>query len=74
MKLKKILLILACNVLFAFGAAYFLLPSGMISGGLTGLGMALENGFGIPTDATVWVLSIALFLLGFLLRMPDQQV
>ena len=67
MKLKKIMLILACNVLFAFGAAYFLLPSGMISGGLTGLGMALENGFGIPTDATVWVLSIALFLLGFLL-------
>ena len=64
MNLKKIAVILGANLLFSFGSAYFLVPSGMISGGVTGLGLGLYRGFGIPTDLTVWVGQIALFLLG----------
>ena len=64
MNLKKIAVILGANLLFSFGSAYFLVPSGMISGGVTGLGLGLYRGFGIPTALTVWVGQIALFLLG----------
>ena len=62
---KKIAIILAANLLFSCGSAYFLIPSGMVSGGVTGLAIGLDNGFGIPKDITVWVLQVVLFLLGF---------
>ena len=50
MNIKKIAIILCANLLFAFGTAYFLVPSGMISGGVTGLALGLDRGFGIPKD------------------------
>ena len=62
--LKKIAIILTANVLYAFAVAYFLVPSGMVSGGITGLAIGLSNGFGISKDLTIWVLQIALFLAG----------
>ena len=61
---KKIALILMANLMFSLGTAYFLVPSGMISGGVTGLALGLDRGFGIPKDITVWVLQVVLFLLG----------
>ena len=67
MNVKKIAIILAANLLFSFGTAYFLIPSGMVSGGVTGLAIGLDNGFGIPKDVTVWVMQVVLFLLGYFL-------
>ena len=67
MNARKIAVILSANLLYAFGSAYFLLPSGMVSGGITGLAIGLNNGFGIPRDLTVWVLQVALFLAGWLI-------
>lgn len=67
MNAKKIAVILSANLLYAFGSAYFLVPSGMVSGGITGLAIGLNNGFGIPRDLTVWVLQVALFLAGLLI-------
>lgn len=64
MNVKKIAILLSANLMYAFAVAYFLVPSGMVSGGITGLAIGLDNGFGIPKDATVWVLQIALFLVG----------
>ena len=61
---KKIAIMVLANLMFSFGSAYFLVPSGMISGGVTGLALGLDRGFGIPKDLTVWVLQVALFLLG----------
>ena len=67
MNIKKIAIILCANLLFAFGTAYFLVPSGMISGGVTGLALGLDRGFGIPKDVTVWVVQVALFAAGLLM-------
>lgn len=64
MNVKKIAIILSANLLYAFAVAYFLVPSGMVSGGITGLAIGLSNGFGISKDLTIWVLQIALFLAG----------
>lgn len=64
MNVKKIAIILSANVLYAFAVAYFLVPSGMVSGGVTGLAIGLSNGFGMSKDLTIWVLQVALFLAG----------
>ena len=64
MNLKKIAILLSANLMYSFAVAYFLVPSGMVSGGITGLAIGLDNGFGIPKDLTVWVLQIALFAAG----------
>ena len=64
MKVKKIAIILSANVLYAFAVAYFLVPSGMVSGGITGLAIGLSNGFGISKELTVWVLQLTLFAAG----------
>lgn len=66
MSIRKIAILLAANLMYASAVAYFLVPSGMISGGITGLAIGLNNGFGISKDLTVWVLQIALFLAGYL--------
>ena len=71
MNIKKIAIILCANLLFAFGTAYFLVPSGMISGGVTGLALGLDRGFGIPKDVTVWVVQVALFAAGLLMVGKD---
>lgn len=59
--LKKIAILLAANVMYSSAVAYFLVPSGMVSGGITGLAIGLSNGFGISKDLTIWVLQLALF-------------
>ncbi len=68
---RRVLIILAANVVFAFGTAYFLVPSGMISGGVTGLALGLDRGFGIPKDITVWTVQVAFFLMGLWLVGKD---
>lgn len=64
MNFKKIAILLSANLIYSFAVAYFLVPSGMVSGGITGLAIGLDNGFGIPKDLTVWVLQITLFAAG----------
>ena len=36
---KKIALIILGNMTYAFAVAYFILPSGLITGGTTGIGL-----------------------------------
>lgn len=50
--------------MYSFAVAYFLVPSGMVSGGITGLAIGLSNGFGISKELTVWVLQLTLFAAG----------
>ncbi len=69
--IKRIAIILAANLFFSFGTAYFLVPSGMISGGVTGLALGMDRGFGIPKDVVVWVVQIALFLIGLVMVGKD---
>lgn len=63
---KNILLILLGNLLIAFGVAAFLVPSGLISGGVTGLSLVVSKAFSLPLPVCVWCASILFFLAGFL--------
>ena len=48
----------------ALGTAAFVVPNGLISGGVTGIGLILEHFFGLPVDVGVFVGDAVLFLLG----------
>ena len=63
--LRNIGLILIGNFLIAFGVSHFVVPSGLISGGATGLSLVLSNLTGLPLTGCIWGISILFFLLGF---------
>lgn len=60
----KLLLVLAGNTLYSLGVALFVLPTGLITGGTTGLGLVAQNYLHIPLSAFVAVFNLAMFLLG----------
>ena len=63
-KLKKIGFMILGNAILAMGTAAFVVPNGLISGGVTGIGMILQRLFGLPVDIGVFAADGVLFLLG----------
>lgn len=61
---KKITGILIGNFVLALGIAAFVLPQGMITGGVTGIGLVLRHYFGVDLNIAVWMLDAILFLMG----------
>ncbi len=62
--LKNLVLILLGNLLLAFDVAFFVVPSGLISGGVTGLSLAASRAFPLPLEVCIWGFTILFFLLG----------
>lgn len=63
-KLINLLLILFGNTCIAFAVNTLILEHGIICGGVSGIGSAVEHYFGIPVSLVVGILNIALFFLG----------
>ena len=62
----KVLAIIAGNLLYATGVAFFILPSGLITGGTTGIAL-IANHFGnIPVSVFVGAFNVIMFVLGML--------
>lgn len=62
----KIAVIVAGNLLYAAGVVFFILPSGLITGGTTGIAL-IANHFGnIPVSAFVGIFNVVMFILGML--------
>ena len=65
--LKKLLPMLAVvvgNLLYALSVKVFLLPTGLITGGTTGLAMIVERLTGLPVSVFVLVFLVPMLLLG----------
>lgn len=62
--LFQILMILFGNTLYSVAITFFVLPSGIITGGTTGLGLFLQHAFGVPLSLFVAFFNIVMFLLG----------
>lgn len=63
-KLKMFGFMILGNAILALGTAAFVVPNGLISGGVTGIGLILQHLFGLPVDIGVFVADGVLFLLG----------
>ena len=64
--IRNVLLILAGNTIYALSVVAFLLPSGIITGGTTGLGLSAQHYFNIPLNVFVFGFNLIMFLLGAL--------
>lgn len=62
--LKTILIILFGNALYALDVVLFILPSGMITGGTTGLALFFYHQLGVPMSLFIWGFNLLTFLLG----------
>ena len=65
--MKTLPVILLGNLLYAIGVAFFILPSGLIVGGTTGIALVLNEVFGITVSGFVSIFNIVMFLLGLLI-------
>ncbi len=64
--LLDILIVILGNFLYAAGVVFFILPSGLITGGTTGIALSVHHYFGLPVSYFVFSFNVLMFLLGFL--------
>lgn len=62
--LKNLILILLGNTIYALAIVVFILPSHIIAGGTTGLGLVMGHYFNLPLHTFVFLFNAAMFLLG----------
>ena len=63
--LFDLIMILFGNFLYAVGVVFFIIPSGLITGGTTGIALFLNQFFGIPVSLFVLGFNVIMFLLGY---------
>ena len=65
---KNLILVILGTVILAFGCAVFVVPFGLVTGGVTGLSVVIEELFGeiISVELAVTVLTWGLFFLGLI--------
>lgn len=63
--IRNSLIVIIGNAIYAAGVVFFILPSGLITGGTTGIALTLQHVFGIQVALSTAVFNIAMFLLGF---------
>lgn len=76
LQLKNILLIILGTLVLAFGCAVFVVPFNLVTGGVTGLSIVIDNVFGkigldIEIDIIIGVLTWLMFFLGLLFLGKD---
>lgn len=64
--LKKIFFVLLGNTVYATGIATFVLPTGLITGGTTGLGLIANHYFGLPIEVFAAGFNVVMFILAVL--------
>lgn len=53
------------NMLYALAVKLFLMPAGLLTGGTTGIGLALNRAFGIPVSSFVLSFNVIMLLIGW---------
>ena len=64
-QIQNIIQIILGNALMAFAVNTLILENGIVCGGVSGIGSAVEYYFGVPLSLTVAILNVSLFFLGF---------
>lgn len=65
--LKKIFFVLLGNTIYCAGIVAFVLPTGLVTGGTTGLGLIVNHYFGVPIELFAAIFNTVMFLLAIVL-------
>ena len=60
-----LLLVVAGNLLYALTVKLFLLPADLVTGGTTGIALAINHSLGIPVSMFVLVFNIVMLIAGY---------
>ncbi|HBA63954.1 MAG TPA: YitT family protein [Lachnospiraceae bacterium] len=63
-RIRDLILIFGGNTIYALGVVMFILPSGIITGGTTGLALSADHYFGVPISIFVFCFNLCMFILG----------
>lgn len=63
--IKETLIIIIGNLILAIGICAFITPAGLITGGASGIGIAIKSLTGINISYTVYAINIVMFVLGY---------
>jgi len=62
--IKNLFMVLLGNTIYALGVVVFILPNRMITGGTTGIALAVEHFTGLPVHTFVLIFNTLMFLIG----------
>ena len=62
--LRTIFYILLGDLICSFAVVKFLVPAGLLSGGLGGIGLMIEYLTGLPTGVSVFILNLPMMIVG----------
>ena len=65
-RVYETIMIIIGNLILAFGVCAFVTPVGLISGGASGIGIAVKSITGINISYTVYVINFIMFVIGFI--------
>lgn len=65
--LKKIFFVLLGNTIYCAGIVAFVLPTGLVTGGTTGLGLIVNHYFGVPIELFAAIFNTVMFLFAVVL-------
>lgn len=66
-KIWPVILVVAGNTMYALAVRLFLMPAGLVTGGTTGIALAVNHFFGIPVSGFVLVFNVIMLAAGFLI-------
>lgn len=65
-RLFPVLIVLAGNFVYALAVAVFLIPAGLMTGGTTGIALAVNRLTGIPVAGFVFLFNVIMLIIGWL--------
>ena len=67
-RMIAILLVVLGNILYALTVKLFLLPADLVTGGTTGIGLAVNQYTGISISTFVLIFNLAMLIVGLLIQ------
>lgn len=64
-KVGSLVVVILGNILYALAVKLFLMPAGLLTGGTTGIGLALNRTFGVPVASFVFIFNVTMLLIGW---------
>lgn len=61
----SVLIVVLGNILYALAVKFFLIPAGLVTGGTTGIGLAVNYAAGVPVATFVLIFNVVMLAAGF---------